>query len=82
MKAEGLVSGVPDLHIPVSKCGYNSLYIEMKNGKQGRVSENQKTVMETLSEHNNLCVVCRTFEEFKKTVDEYMSGAFGEPLAN
>ena len=27
MKAEGVLSGVPDLHIPIAKKGYNGLYI-------------------------------------------------------
>ena len=47
LKAEGVLSGVPDLHIPIAKKGYNGLYIELnKNGKAGKVSDNQKTIME------------------------------------
>ena len=30
LKRMGVLAGVSDLHLPVSKGGYNSLYIEMK----------------------------------------------------
>ena len=45
LKAEGVLSGVPDLCIPIAKKGYNGLYIELKNGKAGKVSDNQQTIM-------------------------------------
>ena len=35
MRAEGVVSGISDLHIPIARHGYHSMYIEMKNGKAG-----------------------------------------------
>ena len=30
LKAEGVLSGVPDLHIPIAKKGFHGLYIELK----------------------------------------------------
>ena len=32
LKAAGMVSGVPDLSLPVARRGFNGLYIEMKFG--------------------------------------------------
>ena len=73
LKAEGVVSGVPDLHIPVPRGGYASLYIEMKNGKAGRLSEHQKEVIPRLQAFGNKVVVCRTFEEFRREIKEYLT---------
>lgn len=73
MKAEGVVSGVPDLHIPVPRNGYASLYIEMKNGKEGRLSDNQKEMIDKLRSLGNHVVVVRTFDEFKEVVDDYFN---------
>ena len=72
LKAEGVLSGVPDLHIPIAKKGFNGLYIELKKGKAGKVSDNQKTIMEKLQSECYRCEVCRSFDEFRNVVDNYM----------
>ena len=72
LKAEGVLSGVPDLHIPMAKNGFHGLYIELKNGKVGKVSENQKTIMEKLKSEGYRCEVCRSFDEFRTIIDNYM----------
>ena len=72
LKAEGALSGVPDLHIPIAKKGFHSLYIELKNGKAGKVSDNQKAIMEKLQSEGYRCEVCRSFDEFKNVVNDYM----------
>lgn len=71
--AEGVVHGIPDLHIPIPKGEYASLYIEMKNGTAGRLSEHQKIMIERLKGYGNKVVVCRTFDEFMKEVEEYLA---------
>ena len=73
LKAEGVLSGVPDLHIPIAKKGFHGLYIELKNGKIGKVSDNQKTIMEKLQSEGYQCEVCRSFDEFRNVVDYYMN---------
>ncbi len=73
MKAEGVTAGVPDLCVPMSMHGYHALYIEMKNGKAGRVSDAQRSVMDKLRDEGNKCVVCRSFDEFRAEVESYMS---------
>ncbi len=72
MHSEGVVGGVPDLHIPIPRGGYASLYIEMKNGKAGRLSDHQKELIPRLQAYGNKVVVCRTVEKFRKEVDEYL----------
>ena len=72
LKAEGATAGVPDLHIPIPRKGYASLYIEMKNGKAGRLSESQREMIDRLQGYGNKVAVCRTFEEFQSQVNAYM----------
>lgn len=72
LKAEGVVSGIPDLHIPCMRKGFGGLYIEMKNGRKGRVSDSQKEIMNHLAERGYKCYICRTFEEFVEAVNSYM----------
>ncbi len=70
--AEGVVHGIPDLCIPIGKNGYNALYIEMKNGKAGRLSDHQKELIPRLQAYGNKVVVCRTMAEFRKEIEEYL----------
>ena len=72
LKSEGVLSGVPDLCIPIAKKGFHGLYIELKNGKAGKVSNNQLTIMEKLQSEGYRCEVCRSFDEFKTIIDNYM----------
>ena len=73
LKAEGTVPGVADLQILKAKKGYNGLYIELKNGKDGKVSDNQQTIMSKLQSEGYQCEVCRSFDEFRNVVDSYMN---------
>ena len=72
LKAEGVLSGVPDLHIPIAQKVFHGLYVELKNGKSGKVSDNQQTIMEKLQSEGYRCEVCRSFDEFKTIIDNYM----------
>lgn len=74
--SEGVRHGIPDLHIPIANHGYNSLYIEMKNGKAGRLSEHQKEMITKLECLGNKVIVCRTLEEFIKEVESYLDGNY------
>lgn len=75
LKAEGVLAGVPDLFLSAARGGFHGLYIEMKDGRKGRVSESQRGVMERLTAEGYLCAVCRSFDEFRSTVEEYLRGA-------
>ena len=74
LKAAGLSSGVPDICLPVAKCGYNALYIEMKRQKGGTLSANQKQWLEKLLKAGNLAVRCNGFEEAKNVLIKYIKG--------
>lgn len=72
LKQMGLRSGVPDLHLPVARGGYHSLYIELKRTKGGRVSDKQKWWIERLNEQGNLACVCCGWVEAKSVICRYL----------
>jgi hypothetical protein len=65
LKAEGLLKGMPDLHIPEL-----NLWIEMKRKKGGVVSQYQKDVIARLKAIGHTAVVCYGFEEAKKVLSK------------
>lgn len=71
MRAEGQRPGVPDLHFPIGRGEYLSLYIEMKNGRAGQLSEAQKEVHEILRRERNKVAICRNLEEFQEEINKY-----------
>lgn len=73
MRAEGQKAGMPDLHIPIACQGYHSLYVEMKNGKAGRLSEYQKEMHKRLRDYGNKVVVCKTLDDFRKEINNYIN---------
>lgn len=74
MKAEGLKSGVPDLCLPVSRCGYSALFIEMKT-EGGKVSDDQQFFLHGLATNNNLAVVVWDWYLGAELIERYMNNA-------
>ena len=72
LKAEGVRAGVPDLFLAVAAGEYHGLFIEMKNGKAGRVSESQKVMQAALAAQGYKVVICRTFEAFVQEIRDYL----------
>ena len=73
LQLQGVKKGVPDLHLPVAKRGYHSLYIELKNEK-GRASEDQKWWAERLKAQGNEWRLCRGWEDAVNTLMWYLGG--------
>lgn len=85
-KAEGVRAGVPDVHLPVARGGYLSLYIEMKRLKPRitktkgvtytatKQTKEQVEWMDRLSAAGNLVAVCCTAQEAQATVLAYLRG--------
>lgn len=71
MKMEGTLAGVADLLLLVPRGGYNCLAIEMKTPK-GRQSEQQKQFEYNLTTNGGKYVICRSYDEFKYIVDDYL----------
>ena len=73
---EGLTAGVPDLFIPHPVGAYHGLWIEMKNGKAGRLTDSQKQMITRLPNEDYYVEVCHTIDEFVKVVEYYMNARF------
>ena len=56
-KKQGMLKGMPDLRLPVSRHGFNALYIELKYGKN-KPSPTQLYVMRRLEDEGAMCQVC------------------------
>ena len=84
LKAEGVKAGVPDLFL-AAPVGYKveangrkiiehlsaGFWIEMKTEK-GVVRDSQQKYLDRLSEFGYSTVVCRSFEEFTKSIETYL----------
>lgn len=71
LKRKGAKAGVPDIHLPVARQGYHSLWIELKYGKN-KPSDEQEVWLNALNEQGNLAVVCYGFEEARDAILEYL----------
>ena len=69
-KSQGMLSGVPDLFLPVPKNGFHGLFIEMKSEK-GRVTENQEWFLSNAEGLGYKTVVCYSASEAIKTIQDY-----------
>ena len=84
LKAEGVKAGVPDLFL-AAPVGYKveangrkiiehlsaGFWIEMKTEK-GVIRDSQQKYLDRLSEFGYSTVVCRSFEEFTKSIETYL----------
>jgi len=73
MKAEGMVSGVPDLHLAAPSGNHHGLFIEMKRIKGGKVSENQAEWLHKLGKYGYKTAVCYGWIEAKEEIENYIS---------
>ena len=73
LKQQGLKKGVPDMHLPVSRRGYHSLYIELKT-ETGKTSPEQDWWLEHLRKAGNFCEVCHGWESAKRVLEWYLDG--------
>ena len=71
-KGQGMLSGVPDLFLPVPKNGYHGLFIEMKSEK-GRVTENQHWFLTNAESVGYKTAVCYSAKEAISAIEAYYS---------
>lgn len=71
LKEEGATAGVSDLILLKSNGTYGALCVEMKTPK-GNQSPAQKEWQNEVENTGNKYVVCRSFEEFKREITEYI----------
>lgn len=66
----GVRRGVPDLHLPVARGRYHSLYIEMKR-PGGKTSDDQDWWRKQLENQGNAVVICKGWEEAVLAIEWY-----------
>ena len=71
MKAEGVKSGVPDLHLPVARGKWHSLWIEMK-AVDGKPSREQMDWVKALDAEENLATICYGAGEAIEVIRGYL----------
>ena len=77
----GVKAGMPDLHLPVSRGMYHSLYIELKRQQGGRVTDAQRRRILRLQKAGNFVAVARGAEEAINVIKSYYGfGKLGDLL--
>lgn len=71
LKEEGVVAGVPDMQVVSARNGYHGLFLELKNGKKGRLSDKQSAMIDFLTKKGYKCVIIRTLDDFIAETKEY-----------
>ena len=69
-KASGMLTGVPDLFLPVPRGSFCGLYIEMKSAT-GRIMPSQSRYLSAVSDFGYSAVVCYSANEAIKTIENY-----------
>jgi hypothetical protein len=69
-KGQGMLSGVPDLFLPVPRGKYHGLYIEMKHGSN-TLTENQKKFLQNAANVGFAVSVCYSAQEAIKRIEDY-----------
>jgi len=72
-KASGMLSGVPDLFLPVRSFQYCGLYIEMKSAT-GRIMPSQSRYLKTVSDFGYAAFVCYSADEAIEKIKSYYFG--------
>ena len=72
-KKEGARTGYPDINIPVSRCGYSGLFIELKI-PPNKLREDQAFRIFSLRKQGYACVVRYTKKDIINTILDYMLG--------
>jgi hypothetical protein len=75
LKAEGVKAGVPDIWLPVARCGYHGLVIELK-AEGGRASREQKAWLRALEEQGWLAAVCVGATAAWELLGRYLEGTY------
>lgn len=74
LKKEGVKAGVPDIVLPVPRCGYCGLYIELKVGKN-KTSSKQNEWIKALREQGYFVEVCYGWDKAREVIEKYLDGS-------
>ena len=71
---EGRKSGVSDICWPWNNGTECGLFIEIKNGKKGKLSDNQKEFIEFVTLQNYCATIARSFDEARAIIEQHYYG--------
>lgn len=74
MRAEGLKKGVPDICLPVARCGCHALYIELKRMRGGKPTNEQLDWVDKLTRQGNMALICQGWEKAAEVLEAYLEG--------
>lgn len=81
LKSEGVLPGVPDLHLPVPVTVWASLYLEVKAPGENP-TKHQAERIEELRAVGNVVVVCWSVQELIDTTMAYLNGHIRDVTGN
>ena len=70
----GMLSGIPDMFLPIPRNGKHGLFIEQKRKKGGVTSDKQKKMLAILNQLGYDACVCKGAEEAIAKIKEYLGG--------
>ncbi len=74
LKRQGVKAGVPDLMLPVARCGYHGLYIELKKSDHtNKPTEKQKQWLKDLEQQGYFATVCYGYDEAVEVLENYLN---------
>lgn len=76
MKAMGVLRGVSDYLLPISRGKYHGLFVELKTDK-GKLSDEQFAFLDKMNKEGYLGLVAKGWEEASKMIMNYLSQAKG-----
>lgn len=76
LKRIGLRKGIPDLCLPVSKMGFNGLYIELKKDASKKASKEQKEWLFKLEQQGYATSLCFGANEAINLITAYMDSDY------
>ena len=78
LKRQGVKAGISDLVLPVARCGYHGLYVELK-APGGKLEQSQADFLQAVEQQGYLALVCVGWQAAVQALSVYLDGA--EPEA-
>lgn len=72
MRMQGMKSGVPDMHLPVARGQYHSLYVEMKRRNGETPSRQQAEWLDKLASQGHCVCWCRGWDAAASVIEAYL----------
>lgn len=77
LKREGALAGVSDIHLPVPKGQYHSLWLELKVGSN-KPTDKQKWFIDEMTKQGSKACVAYSLDEAIKVIEDYLKLNAGE----